>query len=201
MTQKLLSIAALSGLFVLGALSPVLAAPFKDATGKVHIQDSGMTIGQKVILGTDTPITKNVIYNQCGIGVLSAPSTTVPMPSAITVNGVSVDVASLPTGVVPKCTLSGGSFVSSIPVSANFKTADGKVGLIGTANTAAIVGYTGVFKTKSYTANKCALVSFGSLSSPAPATFAFNGTTYTTATLPIAIPARCIGGVKYVPAT
>ena len=200
MTQKLLSIAALSGLFVLGALSPVLAVPFKDATGKVHIQDAGILVGQKVIVGTDTPITKNVIYNQCGIATVSAPSSTIPMPGSITINGVSVDVASLPTGVVPKCTLSGGSFVSSIPVSANFKTADGKVGLVGNANTAAIVGYTGVFKTKSYTANKCALVSFGSLSAPAPATFSFGGTNYTTASLPVQVPARCIGGVKYVPA-
>lgn len=199
MSQKFLAL-SLAGLSIIAGLSPAIAAPFKDATGKVYIQDSGMTIGQKVIVGTNTPITKNVIYDQCGIGVLSAPSTTVPMPSAITVNGVSVNVASLPTGVVPKCTLSGGSFVSSIPVSANFKTADGKVGLVGTANTAVVVGYTGVFKTKSYTADKCALVSFGSLSAPAPATFSFGGTSYTTASLPVQVPARCIGGIKYVPA-
>jgi hypothetical protein len=200
--KKVNSLIALATITTISSIAiTAQAAPFKDALGKVYIQDSGIVVGQKLIIGTDTAVIKNGVFNQCGILTVSAPSTTILMPSTITVNGGSVDVATLPVGVMPKCAFSAttGGYALSIPTTASFKTADGKVGIVGAANSAGAIVYDGVFKPRSITADKCGMASLGSAASPAPNTFTYGGMSYTKASLTVKVPDRCIGGTRYTP--
>jgi hypothetical protein len=184
------------------AVLPSIAAPFKDAAGSVHIQD-GLTATQKVTLElTGTPLSKKVTVTPCGLATIGAPSSTLAMPGSISVAGNSIDTTSLPIAGTPKCTLNTttGVYGLATPVTGNFKTTSGQVVLINqTAGSQLTVEYTGINKTKIVTANACGLIKTGSAASPAPATFKYEGTDYTTASLPIAVPARCINGIKYVP--
>lgn len=191
-----------SSLTAVASASIVRAAPFKDTLGVIHIQDAGIIAAQKIPIATNTPITKNTTFNQCGLATVSAPSSTIPMPGSVKVNASAVNVLALPIGVMPKCAIgTGGTYSFSIPTTANFKTSDGKLGIIGTANTAAIISYDGVFKSKNLTANKCGMASLGSTTSPAPTSFGYGGVTYTTASLPVKVPNRCINAVRYAPVT
>lgn len=187
---------------LVSAVLPSIAAPFKDATGAVHIQD-GLTAAQKVTLElTGTPLSKKVTVNPCGLATIGAPSSTLGMPGFISVGGNSIDTSSLSIAGTPKCTLNAttGVYELATSVANNFKTTSGQVVLVNqTPGSQLIVEYTGINKTKIVTANACGLIKTGSAASPAPATFKYEGNDYTTASLPIAVPARCIGGIKYVP--
>ena len=198
--------AVLPVLALVGSLSiPTIAqaAPFKDAAGVVYFQDAGQTAAQKLTIQlTGSPVTKNVTANQCGLATVPVPSATVPMPASIKIGATIVDVSSLSVAATPKCALNSttGTYALATPAPTNFKTIDGKVVVIGQpASLSQIVEYTGVGKVKTATADKCGMAKLGSTSAPAPSTFQFGGTNYTTASLPVAIPNRCIGGIKYAP--
>ena len=179
------------------------AAPFKDAAGVVHFQEMMQTPAQKLVIElTGTPLTKNVTANQCGLATVSVPSATIPMPSSIKLGSTIVSVSSLSVAATPKCALNSttGTYSLATPAPSSFKTIDGKVVVVGQApSLSQIVEYTGVGKIKNLTTDKCALAKLGSVSAPAPATFKINGTSFTTANLAVAVPHRCIGGVKYSP--
>lgn len=188
-------------LAVMTAIPAIAATPFKDAAGSVHIQD-GYTASQKVSLElTGTPVTKSVKYNQCGLVTIGNPSTSVLMPATITVAGNAVTVASLPLQVTPKCVLNAtsGAYSLATPAPANFRTVTGQVVMVGgTPNAAVVVGYDGINKMKSVSANACGFVKLGTTALPAPANFKLDGIDYVTDSLPVQVPSRCIKGVKYV---
>lgn len=187
---------ALIGLSVvscLSAISPAFAQ-FKDAQGNIHIQN--LTPAQKVAYEAGSGLTKKVTTNFCGLLIIGNPSSTVPMPASIDVDGVATDTTTLPVFSVPSCT----NNVLKDPRPANFKDATGRVVLVGkTPGVQSVVSYTGVPLTKSLTANACGYARISSsITNPAPATFTYLGTAYTTATLPVQIPNRCIDGNKFV---
>ena len=181
------------------------AAPFRDAAGVVHFQEMMQTANQKLVIElTGTPLTKNVTANQCGLATVSVPSATIPMPSSIKLGSTIVAVSTLSVAATPKCALNSttGLYSLATPAPSSFKTIDGKVVVVGQApSLSQIVEYTGIGKVKTITADKCALAKLGSASSPAPATFKINGANFTTASLSVSVPKRCIGGVKYSPAS
>ncbi|MCC5668425.1 hypothetical protein LC653_32380 [Nostoc sp. CHAB 5784] len=133
----------------------------------------------------------------CGEIVLS--SSTVGTSPTLKVNSTTVTIASLPTQLLPTCT--SGSFAEAR--SANFKTPDGKVVLVGnTAGTSATLDVPKA-TVKTVKINACGFGSFkGSDSAPLPTTFKVGSTTYTVASLPNAMDApKCTSGVGYVPAS
>ena len=200
-TQILLGVGVLSIALPVLAL-PALATPFKDATGAVHFQ-TGLTASQKINLElTGTPVTKKIKANQCGLLTIGAPSTSVPMPGSISVAGSAIDTTSLAVAGTPKCSLNStsGQYELATPVTSNFRTTTGSVVLVSQTPGAEItVEYTGINKIKSVTANKCGLAKLGSTSSPAPATFKFDGTDYNTASLQVKVPDRCIQDMRFTP--
>ncbi|MDX2241408.1 MAG: hypothetical protein NW224_12050 [Leptolyngbyaceae cyanobacterium bins.302] len=181
---------ALIGLACLSAataISPAFAAPFKDSDGNIHFQDS-LTPGQKVTYEAGG-LERKVTANYCGLLIISVPSNA-PMPASISVDGAAVDTTSLPVQSVPSCT----NNVLKEPRPANFKDANGRVVLVGkTPGVQSPVIYTGVPSLKSLTANGCGYARIGnSTAYPAPMNFTYGGQSYTTASLPVSIPNKCI---------
>ncbi|MCC5611531.1 hypothetical protein LC612_33525 [Nostoc sp. CHAB 5834] len=133
----------------------------------------------------------------CGEIVLSG--SIVGTSPTFKINSTTVTVASLPTQLLPTCT--SGSFAEAR--SANFKTPDGKVVLVG--NTAGASATLDIPKAtvKTVKINACGFGSFkGSDSAPLPTSFKVGSTNYTVASLPDAIAApKCTSGVGYVPAS
>lgn len=170
----------------LTAIAPALAVPFKDSSGNIHIQD--LTPNQQVTYDAGA-LSKKVTANYCGLLIIGVP-TNAPMPASITVDGATVDTTSLPVLSVPSCT----NNVLKEARSANFKDANGRVVLVGkTPGVQSTVDYTGVPATKTLTANGCGYARISnSTTSPAPASFTYAGTPYTTASLTTTIPNRCI---------
>ncbi|MCX5965058.1 MAG: hypothetical protein NT070_18595 [Cyanobacteria bacterium] len=189
-------------LAMISLASSAQAAPFKDAAGVVHFQDAGQTVGQKLNLElTGTPLTRSVVTNQCGLVTIPVPSATVPIPTNVQLGTTNIDTTYLPVSATPKCALNTttGTYSLLTPVTGNFKTISGQVVVVNqTPSLAQLVQYTGVGKSKVLTVGKCGEAKLGSASAPAPITFKFSGTDYTTASLPMAVPARCIGGIKYI---
>ena len=133
----------------------------------------------------------------CGEIVLSG--STVGTSPTLKVNSTTVTLASLPTQLLPTCT--SGSFAEAR--SANFKTPDGKVVLVGnTAGTSATLDIPKA-TVKTVKINACGFGSFkGSDSAPLPSAFKIGSTTYSVSALPNAMDApKCSSGVGYVPAT
>lgn len=133
----------------------------------------------------------------CGEIVLSG--STVGTSPTLKVNSTTVTVSSLPTQLLPTCT--SGSFAESR--SANFKTPDGKIVLIG--NTAGSSATLDIPKAtvKTIKINECGFGYFkGSDSAPLPTAFKVGSTTYSVAGLPDAMAApKCSSGIGYVPAS
>ena len=202
---RLLSALGLATLSLPTFATIATAAPFKDAAGIVYFQDASQVAAQKLTIElTGTPLTKNVTANQCGLATVPVPSATVPMPSSIKLGNTIVNVASLSVAATPKCSLNSttGTYSLATPAPNSFKTIDGKVVVVGQApSLSQVAEYTGIGKVKNVTADKCGMAKLGSTSAPAPSSFKLGGNTYTTSSLSVAAPKRCIGGVKYVPAS
>jgi hypothetical protein len=168
-------------------------AQFKDADGAIHIQN--LSAGQKISISSGE-LTKKITANFCGLVTVGIP-TGQSMPASVMVGTDTITVASLPVQTVPRCV----NNVLAETRSANFKDSNGRVIVVNkTPGTQYTVIYTGTPALKSYTANTCGLVKVSNTTnSPAPASFTYNGTAFTTSSLPTQTPAKCISGVKYVP--
>lgn len=199
-TLSILGLAMIAGPLL---AKPVQAAPFKDAAGIVYFQDAGQTVGQKLTIElTGTPVTKTATANQCGLLTVPLPGTGIVIPASIKVGSTIVNVSSLSIAATPKCALNSttGTYSLLTPAAGNFKTIDGKVVVVGqTPSLGQVVEYTGLGKTKTLTADKCAMAKLGSASVPAPMSFKFMATDYTTSSLSVGVPNRCVGGVRYAP--
>lgn len=188
--SALIGLAAIS---CLTAASPAFAQ-FKDMDGNVHIQN--LTPNQKVEYTAGSGLTKKIAANFCGLVIVGTPSATQAMPASISVNGAAFDTSSLPVLSVPSCT----NNVLKEARAANFKDATGRVVLVNkTPGVQTEVVYTGVPATKSLTANTCGYARISnSTTSPAPTSFTYGGTPYTTSALSTQVPNRCIDGNKFV---
>ena len=132
------------------------------------------------------------IVGSCGELRISANALGAIPPNTISVNGTSIDISNLPTYTTPACV--GGSFVDPVPT--NFKTPNGGLVLGGRTAGTAVTLLIERDVPRSVLINACG---FGILRS-APATFNYNGTSRTYATLPDAGKApRCINDQAFVP--
>lgn len=186
----------------LGAIAATAFAPtasadvFKDSAGAVYITGRTPTSRLQVTYN-DVPRTRSVSANGCGLLVVR-PSTSLPIPATIRVNGADITVASLTAETLPRCT---GSTLE-VPRTTNFKTADGSVVVVGlTANTAYSVGYNGVGSVRNATANACGFSKLSANSRyPATGTIVIAGTNYNLATVATQAPPLCRSGILYTPA-
>jgi len=191
--RRRLALVGLAAVSCLSVVSPAVAQ-FKDATGSIHFQD--LAPAQKIEYSAGDGLTRKIAANFCGLVIAGNPSSTVPMPASISVDGTPFNTASLPVFSVPSCV----NNVLKEPRAANFKDATGRVVLVGrTPGIQSEVVYTGVPATKSLTANACGYARIGnSVTTPAPANFTYLGSSYSTASLSTNIPNRCIDGNKFV---
>jgi len=175
------------------AISPAFANPFKDDAGNIHIQN--LTAGQKVEYSSGSGLERKITANYCGLLIIPVP-TGATMPASITVDGSAVDTTSLTVQSVPTCT----NNTLKESRTTNFKDANGRVILVGkTSGIQSTVLYNGVPAVKSLTANTCGYARISnSVANPAPADFTYNGQPYTTASLTVQTPNRCIDGKKFV---
>ena len=143
---------------------------------------------------------RRVTSNACGLAVLRD-STTNPVANLVSVNGVPIDQAALPTQLLPRC-LNG---TLEEARTANFKTGTGEVVIVATPNTV----YESVFaggRTRNVTANACGFAAISGTSTipwedTANQTFSIGGTTYTLGSLPQANPEPlCRSSQLYMPA-
>lgn len=186
---------ALIGLACTSALmsmAPAFAVPFKDEAGNIHIQD--LTPNQQVQYSAGEA-SRKITANFCGLVVIPVPTGST-MPATLTVDGSSVSTGSLPVQSVPSCV----NNALSEARSANFKDANGRVVIVGkTAGIQSTVAYVGTPAVKNLTANACGYARIGNTTAnPAPATFVYAGTNYTTASLTTTEPNRCVSGKKFV---
>ncbi|KAM3093217.1 hypothetical protein ACKFKF_29780 [Phormidesmis sp. 146-12] len=191
---------ALAGGILLAAAS-AQAIPFRDAAGNIHFQDAGQTPGLS-LQASNGDLKRNLVANFCGILPVTNPPAPGVMPASITVAGTTIDTTTLPVQAVPTCI----NNVLSEPRAADFKSATGAVYLVGrTPGIRYETTYPGIPAPGSVSVNGCG---YGRISNtvarPAPTTFVFGGTTYTTVDLNLQIPNICIttGGVptRYAPA-
>jgi hypothetical protein len=191
-SRRRVALVSLAALSALSTMTPAFAQ-FKDADGNIHFQ-TGLSPSQKVEYSAGE-LSRKITANYCGLVIVPVP-TGASMPASITVDGTSVDTATLPTQSVPQCVNNTLKEVRSV----NFKDSTGRVIIVGkTAGVQSTVAYPGVPSLKSITANACGYARISnSTSNPAPATFTYGGQSYTTATLPEQIPNRCIDGKKFV---
>jgi len=191
--RRRLALVGLAAVSCLSVVSPAVAQ-FKDSTGSIHFQD--LAPAQKIEYSAGDGLTRKIAANFCGLVIAGNPSSTVPMPASISVDGTSFDTAFLPISSVPSCV----NNVLKEPRLENFKDATGRVVLVGrTPGIQSEVVYTGVPATKSLTANACGYARIGnSVTTPAPANFTYLGSSYSTASLSTNIPNRCIDGNKFV---
>jgi len=191
--RRRLALVGLAAVSCLSVVSPAMAQ-FKDSTGSIHFQN--LAPAQKIEYSAGDGLTRKIAANFCGLVIVGNPSSTVPMPASISVDGSAFDTASLPVFSVPSCV----NNVLKEPRAANFKDATGRVVLVNkTPGIQSEIVYTGVPATKSLTANACGYARIGnSVTTPAPANFTYLGSPYSTASLSTNIPNRCIDGNKFV---
>lgn len=168
----------------------------KDTEGRVYVR--GLTPQAPVdftFVGTNQ--SRQVVSNACG-AVIVRGSTGLPIAANITVGTTPIDVAALPLGILPACTA--GAF--TVPVTANFKTANGQVVVIGqTPNTAILVSQLGD-RVRRVTPNACGFARLASSASfTVGGTFNVSGTNLNVDTIATGLPPLCRAGALYLPAT
>lgn len=198
----------------LGAIAlyttPINAAPppavFKDALGNVYIH-AGVTAGSRVDVDlVGAPLVRRIRAGYCGQISLS-PSTSLPtLGNSVTISGTAINLTTITTpAILPRCV--GNAF--DPPATANFKSTDGRFTLRGyTPGVAYDVIFTDLPSSGNATVNGCSFATIRNTTArPIPAQIKVNGTTQTTASLPVADPPICrrnsATGVstKYVPAS
>ncbi len=189
-------ISSFIGALVVALLSPIdisakadpPPAVFKDSAGNVYIH-SGVRAGDR--LKVELPgkaFKKNIRAGACG-QISFGP--TVAMPSignSVIVNGITIDLTTISIST-PKCT--NGTF--SPKVNSNFKTAKGKVTLIGyTAGQSYTVFFNNLDNHFNTTVNGCAFaVIKNTVNRPLTNQIKINGTTYNISSLTSAEPPLC----------
>jgi len=200
-----------SGLFATAAISAIAsnldpAAALKYGNADVYRVGSGSSAVVYFHGTASSSISADIGYvskigsklvGSCGEIVLSG--STVGTTPTIKVGSTTVTLSSLSTQLLPTCT--GSSFAETR--SANFKTPDGKVVLVGnTAGTSVTLDIPKA-TVKTIKINECGFGYFkGTDSAPLPTSFKIGSTNYTVSSLPNAGSApKCSSGIGYVPAS
>jgi hypothetical protein len=198
------SLTGLTAISVVSAAAPAFSQSipsglFRDSNNHVYLMNQTASAPATLVY-TDATRTRNLTASACGTVTISG-TTTNPIPANFTVGGTAIDVAALPTQLLPRCT--NGALEEARP--ANFKTAAGQVVLVGQSpNTAVQMTYSAP-RDRAARANACGFVRWSSTAS-APHTTSTNvrfgnGTVTTIGSLPTMIPPYCRSGNLYVPAS
>lgn len=198
-----LSVAAIAS-----SAAPAAAIPYQSATvyramdGVNQVVVFSGTAGSRVQVdlgSTPRPVAR--LAGSCGEVRISPPST--GSFTGLEVDGTAIDASALPTQTLPSCV--NGSF--SEPRSANFKTPNNQVVVVGKSPGAAVSVSLPSSVSRAVTINACG---FGTLRSSStfsiPSTFTVGTTSYILASLPNATTApyaRTVNGTPYcyVPAS
>ena len=205
--MKFKQLSALAGLSMVTApmmASISMAAPsgfstHKDSKGAVYF--GGVNSGEVIVSEGNVPKTKNLKVNACG-QILVKGSTTSPIPATFTVGSTTITVANLPTQINPKCNTTTGALEEAR--TADFKTSDGTVVLVGkTANSSVVMNYLASVS-KKVKMNACG---FGKISNSTTKPFAADatftpagGSSMTYSSIPVKAPYICgKDGTTYAP--
>jgi hypothetical protein len=109
---------------------------FRDASNNVYLMGQSPTAAVELQYEGLTA-TRDLKANACGLASLRGTLTN-PLPTAFTVSGVAVSVASLPTQLKPGCLTTG---VLEEARTANFKTAAGEVVIVASPNATVSISY------------------------------------------------------------
>jgi hypothetical protein len=203
--------------FALSAIAPALPAAaavpadvFKDSQGNIYIHGSTATaLGGQAIVGTDTPLYRNIRAGYCG-EIRISPSTSQPdIGSSWVVNdGASIALASLNNvgSDAPRC--SSNAFVPAV-ASPGFTDSDGRAVLTGfTPGVSYQVQFEGQTASRSIRPNNCGFFRISNTTrNPAPGRITVSGTNHTTSSLPVSAPPLCQRNsetgayVRYIPST
>ncbi|AFZ27216.1 hypothetical protein Cylst_5177 [Cylindrospermum stagnale PCC 7417] len=167
--------------------APVMALPYGTNTVYKTVSDSNVTTVYisaaansrvQVDMGSADRSTARIV-GACGELRISIPSS--GSFEGLKVDGTAIDASTLPTQILPAC--NGGTFVE--PRSANFKTPNGQVVIVGKNPNSAVAITLPTETTRNVSINGCG---FGILraasGSSLPSTFEIGTNSYTLATLP-----------------
>ncbi|QQE64171.1 hypothetical protein GFS31_08500 [Leptolyngbya sp. BL0902] len=196
------------GLIAAGFVAPLALAQTFSGNAVYKVMRSNGT--PQVIVANRTPgerltvtypgatSTRRVTANACGLVVLRD-STTSPLSSLQTVDGATINQATLPTQLLPRCV--NGALEEAR--TANFKTGTGEVVIVKTPNTVYEAVYGGG-RERSVTANACGFAAINESTTypwASNPTIMIGGTTHTLATMPDAgSEPLCRSGQLYTPA-
>lgn len=197
------------GLIATGLLTPLALAQTYNGNAVYKVTRSNGTT--QVIVANRTPgerltvnypgatTARRVTANECGLVVLRDSSTNA-LANLQTVDGATIDQATLPTQLLPRCV----DGVLEEARTVNFKTGTGDVVIVKTPNTIYEAIYGGG-RDRSITANACGFAAINESTAypwAANPSIVIGGTTHTIATLPEATPEPlCRTGQLYLPAT
>lgn len=145
-----------SAIVVTGATAAFADIPavFRDDQKNIYV--TGQSPSARVSM-TYKGLMKSRDYqaNSCG-WILLRPSATAPIPASINVAGTTVNTSSLPTQLLPGCN----NGVSEETRSANFKTNEGVIVIVGRTPGGYITVQTPQDKVRTATANACGVAKF-----------------------------------------
>ena len=136
------------------AFAQSIPAAFRDAQNNVYV--TGQSPSSSVSM-TYQGLTRSRDYqaNSCG-WILLRPSATSPIPASFSAGGATVTTASLPTQLLPGCN----NGVAQETRSANFKTNEGTVVLVGQTPGGYVTIQSPTDKVRKATANACGVAKF-----------------------------------------
>jgi hypothetical protein len=152
-TVKFGAIAATAAIALTSALPATAGIPtglFRDSTNNIYLM--GQTVGASIELTYEgLTASRDLKANACGLASLRGTLAN-PLPTEFTANGVTVNVASLPTQLKPGCITATGQLEEAR--TANFKTAAGEVVIVASPNGTVPITYAAT-KVRKATVNAC----------------------------------------------
>lgn len=163
MFKKLARFGAIAGLAMsiapLIAVLPAAAEVYRNPQNSVFV--TGLQPQQRVTM-TYSGVMRNRDFQADSCGrIVMRNSATSPIPASIVVAGETVDTASLPTQILPRCT----NGVAEEMRSANFRTTSGDVVIVGRAPSSYTTVQTPTERTRNATANACGFAMFSNSTS------------------------------------
>jgi hypothetical protein len=125
---------------------------FRDSTNNIYLM--GQTVGASIELTYEgLTASRDLKANACGLASLRG-TTANPLPTTFSANGITVNVASLPTQLKPGCVTATGQLEEVR--TANFKTSAGEVVIVASPNATVPITYAAT-KVRKATVNACGI--------------------------------------------